>query len=245
MLHQTIAPRSAHERAAQARSLPKPRGTCAAYAPQMDPGNDKVSTVSIPFSAAVPWVLARVAALRPERTVVVVGVTGPVGSGKSTLAHAIASQSGGAGLVLSTDHYLPDYERVEYLERDDPRHADLSLLSRHLRELREGRHVDVPVWSFQSHARAGSTRVSPAPLILCEGIHALHASVRPALDLAVFVRASSATRWQRWKAIEERGERGWGVDIAQAFFDTVAEPTYNRHAPDYLRHADVIVENDA
>jgi uridine kinase len=210
----------------------------------MEHGKDKIAAVTVPFCDAAAWVLARVATLRRERPVVVVGVTGPVGSGKTTLAHAIVSQSAEPGLVLSTDHYLPDYERVEYVERDEPKHSDLPLLSSHLQDLRDGRDVQVPIWSFQSHSREGTSRVSPAPLIICEGIHALHAHVRPALDVALFVHAAAATRWQRWKAIEERGERGWGVDVAQAFFDDVAEPTYTRHAHDYLRHADVIVEND-
>ena len=225
-------------------SVPKPAIACAAYAEAMDQRYDKVAPVTLPFSAVIPWLLARVTSLRQTNAVVVVGVTGPVGSGKTTLANAIASQSNDRGLVLSTDHYLPDYERVDYLERDDPRHADLPLLSQHLRELRAGKQADVPVWSFQSHSREGTTRVSPAPLIVCEGIHALHAQVRPALDLAVFVHASAAKRWERWKAIEERGERGWGVDVAKEFFESVAEPTYNRYASDYITHADVIVQND-
>ncbi len=210
----------------------------------MEARTDMTPPLTLPLAEVIPWVQERVAALLRAKPSVVVGVTGPVGSGKTTLAGKIAALYGERGLVLSTDHYLPDYERIEYLERDDPRHADLPLLAQHLSDLRAGRGADVPVWSFQSHEREGVARMASVPLIVCEGIHALHARVRPELDVAVFVRASAATRWARWKAIEERGERGWGVDVAHAFFRDVAEPTYGRFAPEYMRHAHVIAENE-
>ena len=184
---------------------------------------------------------------------VVVGITGPVGSGKSTLAARLCA------CILSTDDYLPDYENIPEHERDDPRHMDAPLLLSNLADLRAGRPARVPVWSFQTHRRAGlrevaaparhadphSGRGHAAPtLIVVEGIHALHASVSPALDVRVFVEAPSAIRWQRWEALEQSGARGWGVEKARAFFHNVAEPTFAQRAAAYRAVADVIVAND-
>lgn len=166
-----------------------------------------------------------------------IGITGPVGSGKSTLAARLAVPR------LSTDDYLPDYEAVPYHERDDPRHADLTLLAEHLACLRQGRAVQAPVWSFQTHRREASRRIEPASIMVCEGIHALAPEVRKHLDLAVFVDAPAADRWRRWERLELSGERGWGVDVAARFFNEVAEPAFARFAAGYRDVADFVVMN--
>jgi uridine kinase len=173
----------------------------------------------------------------------VIGITGPVGSGKSTLARLLAQALG--GVVLSTDQYLPDYHLVPEDERDDPRHADLPRLTADLRSLRDTGLAEVPDWSFHQHRRIGSTPLVATGPVLCEGLFALHETARPGLDLAVFVEAPAPLRWSRWEAIEQRGERGWGVERARAHFQLVAEPTFARYAAAYRASADLIVDNRA
>ncbi len=170
---------------------------------------------------------------------VAMGITGPVGSGKTTLAEQLG------GTLVSTDHYLPDYHTLPEQERDEPGRADLPALAQHLNELKAGRVVEMPVWCFQSHRRVGARLVEPGELIVCEGIFALHATVRETLDLAVFVDAPRATRWARWEQIEAAGERGWGVERAKRYFAEVADPTFARHADTYRRVADIVVLNHA
>lgn len=172
-----------------------------------------------------------------ERDVVVVGVTGPVGAGKSTLAGRLSS------CVVSTDSYLPDYEKVAYEARDDPASSDLALLSRHLELLRGGEAVRVPVWSFEHHRAVGQREVRPAPVVVVEGLHALHEMVRPIVDIGVYVDASRAVRWGRWESLELTGQRGWGVEAAREHFERVAEPTYARFEQACRKAADVIVIN--
>lgn len=190
---------------------------------------------------ALTAVLARLADAR-RAAGVVIGITGPVGSGKTTLAEELRGNTG--GVVLSTDHYLPDYAAVPERERDEPGRADLAALGAHLAALREGRSIERPEWCFQAHARVGVRPVEPAGVILCEGIFALHESVRRHLDVAVFVDASAETRLARWERIEAAGERGWGVERARKYFAEVADPTFSRHADTYRRAADIVVIND-
>lgn len=170
----------------------------------------------------------------------VIGITGRVGSGKSTLARAIRDLAG-RGLVLTTDDYLPDYDKVAFEHRDDPAHAALDELALHLGQLRSNGSAEIPMWSFHTHRREGTRRVEAGGLVICEGIHALHHAVASAYDLRVFVHADAKTRWARWEAIERAGERGWGVQKAREHFDRVAEPTFERHEPAYRSAADVIV----
>lgn len=172
---------------------------------------------------------------------VIVGITGPVGSGKTTIAARLVEGVG--GVVLSTDHYLPDYDGLREGERDEPGHADLALLAEHLASLGRGEAVERPVWSFRSHSRVGFARVEPGPLIVCEGIFSLHGAVRAGIDVGVFVEAPAAVRRARWERIEASGERGWGIERARRYFATVAEPTFARFAGEYRAAADLVIVN--
>lgn len=188
----------------------------------------------VSFEEAREAVLGLLAQRRPNG---VIGVSGPVGSGKSTLAARLSA------CIVRTDDYLPNYDELPEHERDDPKHADLASLARDLALLKSGQPAQTPIWCFQRHRRVGYRQTCPDGPIVCEGIHALHASLRPAIDVGVLVEAPADERWRRWEAIEARGERGWGVERARAFFHAVAEPTFARFAGAYRQAADIIVLN--
>jgi uridine kinase len=168
----------------------------------------------------------------------VVGITGPVGAGKSHLAAALAR------CVISTDSYLPDYEHIPEAQRDLPELAHYHALGEDLRHLKQGTAREIPVWSFQTHRRESVQLISPESLIVCEGIQAFYPPVRASLDVCVFVEAPADVRWSRWEHLEITGVRGWGVEVAHRFFHTVADPTFERFAPEYRALADVVVTND-
>ncbi len=191
--------------------------------------------VVVAWSDAPTAIHARVREL--TRAVTIIGVTGPVGSGKSALAAALSS------CVLSSDHYLPDYDKVEYHRRDDPTLADLARLSSDLAMLAAGRTARIPIWSFKTHQREGEREVEPHAVIVCEGIHVLHEPVASVLDIRVYVDSPRDVRWARWEHIEAKGERGWGVPVARAFFDSVAEPTFDLWAKQLRERADIVVDN--
>ncbi|KAA0215353.1 MAG: hypothetical protein EDM82_07605 [Cyanobacteria bacterium CYA] len=130
--------------------------------------SDRTDPRIINFSDA-PSRIVRLVLERTGRAGGVVGIGGPAGAGKSTLADLLG------GLVVRTDDYLPNYDEVPEQERDEPRHADLGALVAHLVDLRAGVEVDAPVWCFKTHRRIGVRRLSPGPMVVCEGIHALHA----------------------------------------------------------------------
>lgn len=196
------------------------------------------SVIRLSWEEAPGAILASADARRRNDRPVLVGVTGPVGSGKSTLARRLG------GVVVSTDDYLPDYESLPEHERDLPERADLDRLCANLTELKSGRPTTTPEWCFRVHRRVGERRVEPAPIIVCEGIHALHERVANLHDVRVYVEAPRDVRWARWKAIEEASERGWGVEQARAFFERVAEPTFGARAASYRASAHMMVIND-
>ncbi|MFT5422386.1 MAG: uridine kinase [Phycisphaerales bacterium] len=180
----------------------------------------------------------------------VIAVTGRVSAGKSLLARRLAEAAAGLawvageGLVHTTDDYLPDYEGLPIEDVDRPEHSHLNELAGHLRRLRAGEAIEAPVWSFHTHGRTGTRPLGPAGLIVLEGIHALNPMFREIVHVSVFVEAAATVRWDRRAAIEEAGERGWGVEKARDHFDRVAEPTFAEFEAQYLASADVVVLND-
>lgn len=191
----------------------------------------------------VPWheapariaASARAAVARREAAArglpAVVGITGPMAAGKSTLAAALG------GLVISTDRYLPDYDRLPEHAWDLPESSDLARLAADLAMLRSGSPARIPTWSFVSHSRTGEEAVEPRGLIVVEGLHALDARVRAHLDVAVLVDAPREERWARCVERERRGERGWTIEQVQRFFAAVAEPTFDAHGRTNAAHA--------
>lgn len=188
------------------------------------------------MATAAEAILAAAAA-RARGPRAVIGVTGAVASGKSTLARALSA------CVVSTDHYLPDYDVTPEHLRDRPESSDLSRLANDLAELRAGRATRIPLWSFDSHSRIGEQRVEPASVIVVEGLHALHALPRAHVDVAVFIEAPREIRWARAAARERAGDRPWPLEYLEHFFNSVAEPTYARHSEAYRAAAHFVVRN--
>lgn len=196
----------------------------------------------MPEAVAAVMAAARAVGPRAIGSGVVVGVTGPVAAGKSTLARALVARMG--GVVVSTDHYLPDYEVTAEHLRDLSESSDLARLARDLEELRAGRATRIPQWSFESHARVGELLLEPSELIVVEGLHALHELPRAHVDIGVFVEAPRAARWARAVARERAGERPWPIEYLEHFFGNVAEPTFWRNAERYRAAAHFVVVND-
>ena len=90
---------------------------------------------------------------------ILIAITGGSGSGKSTLAEAlVASLPEGAAVLLREDSYyrdaagLPDFDPATF-DFDDVAARDHELMIRDLTELKAGRDVLVPLYSFIHHGR--------------------------------------------------------------------------------------------
>lgn len=119
--------------------------------------------------------------------VVVIGLAGPSGSGKTVFSEKIRSFIPGVA-VISMDMYN-DGSKVVDNNFDDPRLTDYSTLLANLKDLREGRATEVPIYDFKQSKRVGyRTQAPPECRIVCvEGIYALSQRLHPMLDLRVSV----------------------------------------------------------
>ena len=94
---------------------------------------------------------------------VVIGVAGGSGSGKTTVVRRIVESLGDDHVtVLEHDRYYRDRSDLRLEERaalnyDHPDSLETDLMVRHVKELRAGRPVEVPVYDFARYARRPAT----------------------------------------------------------------------------------------
>lgn len=107
----------------------------------------------------------------------IIGIAGGSGSGKTTLALRLKERFGEDEVrLISHDSYYKRHDELPFEERcklnyDHPDSFDIPLMVAHLRELRAGHPVQVPVYDYTIHNRSNETvLVRPAPVIIVEGI---------------------------------------------------------------------------
>ena len=108
---------------------------------------------------------------------IIIGIAGGTGSGKTTLTERLRDHFGIDEVsVINHNSYYKRHDELPYEERcklnyDHPDSFDTPLMVAHLRELRAGHPVQVPVYDYTIHNRSNETvLVRPAPVIIVEGI---------------------------------------------------------------------------
>ena len=104
----------------------------------------------------------------------IIGIAGGTGSGKTTLTLRLKEHFGEDVSILYHDNYYKQHDDMPYEERcrlnyDHPDSFDTPLMVAHLRELRAGHPVQVPVYDYTIHNRSDKTvTVQPAPVIIVD-----------------------------------------------------------------------------
>src|SRR5512136_964834 len=98
---------------------------------------------------------------------VIIGVAGGTGSGKTTIANAVLERAGtrphGRVSLIQHDAYYRDLGNLPLAQRaaqnfHHPDSLENELLIAHLKKLKQGRAIDVPVYDFTTHTRTSETR---------------------------------------------------------------------------------------
>jgi uridine kinase len=178
----------------------------------------------------------------------VIGVAGGSGSGKTTVVRRIVDSLGDVPVtVLEHDRYYRDRLDLRFEERtalnyDHPDSLETDLLVQHVRELRAGRSVDVPLYDFARYVRRPiSETVTPQRVMIIEGILIFtDADLRRLLDVKVFVDTDDDTRFIR-RLQRDLSERGRTVQsVIDQYFATV-KPMHLEFVEPSKRYADIIV----
>lgn len=181
-------------------------------------------------------------------TPLVIGVSGRSGSGKTTLAEGILTQVGRDRIsFLPHDAYYRNQDKLPFEERlkvnyDHPDSLETELLIEHIRALKAGEAIDLPVYDFIHHTRSKETiRVEPRPIILVEGILIfVEPKLRRLLDMKIFVDADPDICFIR-RLDRDMRERGRSVESVTDQYLKTVRPSYIEFVEPCKRFADVII----
>ncbi|MBR4233612.1 MAG: uridine kinase [Bacteroidales bacterium] len=178
----------------------------------------------------------------------VIGIAGGSGSGKTTVVRAITQSLSGRVVVIPQDSYYKDSSHLPIEERqkinfDHPDASDWKLLCQQIRELKQGRTVEQPVYSYITCSRSATETVTvePADVIIVEGILIFtHKELRDQMNIKVFVDADDDDRLMRI-LVRDIAERGRTIETAIAHYTETVKPMHLQFIEPSKRYADIIV----
>jgi uridine kinase len=178
----------------------------------------------------------------------IVGIAGGTGSGKTTVVRKLIDMLPQEKVViLPQDSYYKDNQGIALEERqkinfDHPDAVEFTLLIEHLKMLKEGKSIEMPLYSYLTCLREKETiPVAPADVVVVEGILVLvDAGLREMLDIKVFVDADADDRLGRviQRDIVERGRSV--LTVLDRYHDTV-KPSHLQFIEPSKRYADIII----
>ncbi|WP_339624307.1 uridine kinase [uncultured Winogradskyella sp.] len=181
----------------------------------------------------------------------IIGIAGGTGCGKTTVVNTILNELPESEVgVISQDSYYKDTSHLSYEERvkinfDHPRSIDFELLEQHLKDLKAGKSINQPVYSFVKHNRTGDIIVTkPRKVIIVEGILILsHAEIRDLFDIKIFVHADSDERLIR-RLKRDITERGRDINEVLNRYQTTLKPMHQQFIEPMKEYADIIIPNN-
>lgn len=178
----------------------------------------------------------------------IIGIAGGTGSGKTTVVKKIIEElPEGEVAVLSQDSYYKDNSSMPLEERqkinfDHPNSLEFDLLIKHLKELKENKVIQQPIYSYLTCTRAEETiPVQPKHVVIVEGILVLcNKLLREIFDIKVFVHADADDRLARVIS-RDIIERGRSVDVVLQRYKETVKPMHLQFIEPSKAYADIIV----
>jgi len=175
-----------------------------------------------------------------------IGIAGGTGSGKTTLTDHLERRFGSDVCVVHHDSYYKRQDRP-FEERckqnyDHPDAFDTPLLIEHLRELKAGRPIRCPVYSFTDHQRTDETElILPAKVVLVEGILIFQdPALRKLFDIKIFVETDADVRILR-RVLRDVRDRGRTLESVITQYLTTVKPMHEQFVEPSRKYADIIV----
>jgi uridine kinase len=178
----------------------------------------------------------------------IIGICGGTGSGKTTVARRILENVSDEQVVfLQQDSYYRNIgdmpiELRGVINFDHPDALDNDLFINHVKALRAGEAIEMPVYDFSIHTRRAETvHIEPKPILIVEGILIfVDAMLRAQMDIKIFVDTDDDLRFIR-RLQRDVNERGRTTEsVIKQYLETV-RPMHQQFVEPSKRHADVII----
>ncbi|NMB37247.1 MAG: uridine kinase [Bacteroidales bacterium] len=178
----------------------------------------------------------------------IIGIAGGTGSGKTTVVNKISEKLKNKVVVIPQDSYYKDQSHLpmevrQELNFDHPDAIDFELLVQQLKELKEGKIIYQPVYSYITCSRSTTetVKVSSAPVIIVEGILIFTCKeLRELMDIMVYVDADDDDRLMRVIS-RDIIERGKSVEKVMERYQKTVKPMHLQFIAPSKRYADIII----
>ena len=178
----------------------------------------------------------------------IIGIAGGTGSGKTTVVRKIleALPCNEVALIPQDSYYndtsLLSMEERRQINFDHPDAFDWPLLIQQVEDLRQGKAIEQPTYSFLISNRLEETiHVEPCEVIVIEGIMALwNPRLRNLMDLKIFVDADPDERLIRVMR-RDTEERGRTPQMVIDRYLQVLKPMHQEFIEPTKRFADLII----
>ena len=182
------------------------------------------------------------------KSMLIIGIAGGSGSGKTTVVRAISEHLKENVVVIPQDSYYKDMSHATEEEKrvhnfDHPDSVDFDLLHKQLKELKDGKTVEQPIYSYLTCGRSKdqTLTVRPADIIIVEGILIFtDPKLRKLMDIKIFVDADDDDRVMRVIS-RDIAERGKTVEWVIERYTNTVKPMYHQFIEPSKRYADIIV----
>lgn len=165
-----------------------------------------------------------------------IGIAGGTGSGKTTLTEHLKQHFGDDISVVHHDSYYK-YQDRPFEERckqnyDHPDAFETDLMVEQLKELKAGKAIRCPVYSYADHQRTSETElIWPSKVVIVEGILIFQdPRLREMLDIKIFVETDADVR-----------DRGRTLESVITQYLTTVKPMHEQFVEPSRKYADIIV----
>ncbi len=182
----------------------------------------------------------------------IIGICGGTGSGKTTIARKIIEVVKRESVILlEQDSYYRNLEDMPLDARrqtnfDHPDSIDSEMLVNHLKRLKDGLAVEMPIYDFKTHTRSAKVElIEPKPVVIVEGILIFaEARILDLLDVRVFVDTPDDLRFIR-RMQRDISDRARTVESVVAQYFATVRPMHHEFVEPSKRHADIIIPERA
>jgi uridine kinase len=175
-----------------------------------------------------------------------VAILGGSGAGKTTVANKIMEKFNERAVCLNMDSYYKDLDPgvdPRDVNFDSPSAFDFELFFSHLDELKKGRSIEVPIYSFVTYRRdiSKTIHIDPKELIIVEGILVIYKkTIRKIFDLTVYVDEDADERLIR-RIERDTKERGRSVESIISQYRRFVAPAFRSFIEPQKYDCDIIL----